>query len=251
MRLKTEYNSLQIALNKRVSHGFLLKGAYTLSKAMNESERRRPGHADVQHAERARSQLGAGRLRPAAQLPVGLRVSAAVAEHRNGYANAAQAIVRGLAVERRLRRVQRQSVHDDGAAARSVNTPSNQQTADLTGTYNITDKIGSAGAWFDTTAFAQPTGVRFGNTGRNQFYGPGGWNLDLRCSAVVPDGWPEAARGPDRRPATSSTSRSSPTRRATSRPARSDRSPASRADGALTNAAYTERSVVLGLRFTF
>ena len=69
-----------------------------------------------------------------------------------------------------------------------VNTPSNQQTADLVGTYNITDKIGSAGAWFDTTAFAQPTGVRFGNTGRNQFYGPGGWNLDLGVQRSFPVG---------------------------------------------------------------
>ena len=49
-----------------------------------------------------------------------------------------------------------------------------RRLADLVGTYNVTGKIGAAGAWFDTTAFAQPTGVRFGNTGRNQFYGPGG-----------------------------------------------------------------------------
>jgi hypothetical protein len=30
-----------------------------------------------------------------------------------------------------------------------------------------------------TNSFAQPTGVRFGNTGRNQFYGPGAWTADL------------------------------------------------------------------------
>ena len=35
-RLKTRYNSMQVALNKRMSHGFLFKGAYTLAKAMNE-----------------------------------------------------------------------------------------------------------------------------------------------------------------------------------------------------------------------
>jgi hypothetical protein len=61
----------------------------------------------------------------------------------------------------------------------SINTPSNQQTADLNGSYTITDKIGASGAWFDATQFTQPTGVRFGNTGRNQFYGPGGNTLDL------------------------------------------------------------------------
>ena len=41
----------------------------------------------------------------------------------------------------------------------------------------LQNNIGAAGKWFDTTAFAQPTGVRFGNTGRNQFYGPGGSSL--------------------------------------------------------------------------
>jgi hypothetical protein len=36
-RLKTRYNSMQVALNKRMSHGFSFKGAYTLAKAMNEA----------------------------------------------------------------------------------------------------------------------------------------------------------------------------------------------------------------------
>ena len=92
-RLKTQYNSLQIALNKPFTHGLLLKGAYTLSKAMNESERRRPGDADVEHAQRTRSQLGAGRLRSPAQLAAGIRVSARRGRPRTATANVAQAIV--------------------------------------------------------------------------------------------------------------------------------------------------------------
>ncbi len=59
---------------------------------------------------------------------------------------------------------------------------------DLVGTYNVTGDVGAAGAWFDTAAFAQPTGVRFGNTGRNQFYGPGGYNLDFSIFRVFPVG---------------------------------------------------------------
>ena len=38
------------------------------------------------------------------------------------------------------------------------------------------------------SAFAQPTGVRFGNTTRNQFYGPGGFNLDLSAFRSFPVG---------------------------------------------------------------
>ena len=74
------------------------------------------------------------------------------------------------------------------ASGTSLNTPSNTQTADLNGTFTDTGKIGAAGTWFDTTAFGQPTGVRFGNTGRNQFRGPGGWNLDFSLFRSFPIG---------------------------------------------------------------
>jgi len=52
----------------------------------------------------------------------------------------------------------------------------------------VTGDIGAAGPWFDITQFAQPTGVRFGNTGRNQFRGPGGWNLDFSVFRAFPIG---------------------------------------------------------------
>jgi hypothetical protein len=74
------------------------------------------------------------------------------------------------------------------ASGNALNTPSNQQTADLTGTFDVLGNIGASGRWFDTSAFAQPTGVRFGNTGRNQFYGPGGWNLDFSLFRSFPVG---------------------------------------------------------------
>jgi hypothetical protein len=77
----------------------------------------------------------------------------------------------------------------------SLNTPSNNagntgnaNLADLVGSYNTNGNVGNEGAWFDTSAFAQPTGVRFGNTSRNQFYGPGGFNLDLSAFRSFPMG---------------------------------------------------------------
>ena len=42
--------------------------------------------------------------------------------------------------------------------------------------------------WFDTTVFTQPTGVTFGNTGRNQFRGPGAWNVDFALFRTFPVG---------------------------------------------------------------
>ena len=66
--------------------------------------------------------------------------------------------------------------------------PGNPQTANLNGYYNVLDKHGSAGTYFDTCVFSQPQGVVFGNTGRNQFRGPGAWNIDFSLFRAFPIG---------------------------------------------------------------
>ena len=48
------------------------------------------------------------------------------------------------------------------------------------------DEHGSAGTYFDTSVFSQPQGATFGNTGRNQFRGPGAWNLDFSLFRAFP-----------------------------------------------------------------
>jgi hypothetical protein len=60
----------------------------------------------------------------------------------------------------------------------NLNTPGTTQTANRTGPYTVSHKIGSANKWFDTSAFTTPAGCTVspcdaGNTGRNQFRGPG------------------------------------------------------------------------------
>ncbi|MBB5339404.1 TonB-dependent receptor [Tunturiibacter gelidoferens] len=73
------------------------------------------------------------------------------------------------------------SVLTNGA---NLNTPGTSQTANLTGTYHVTHQVGANAHWFDPTAFSVPSGcptnttctpenVGAGNTGRNQFRGPG------------------------------------------------------------------------------
>ena len=74
------------------------------------------------------------------------------------------------------------------ASATSLNTPSNRQTPNVVGSWNVTGNIAPNGTWLDTSAFALPTGVAFGNVGRNQFYGPGGNNLDLSVFRTFPMG---------------------------------------------------------------
>jgi hypothetical protein len=66
------------------------------------------------------------------------------------------------------------------ASGSSLNMPGNLQTADLVNpNVRRLGFVGSDGTFFDTTAFARPTGARFGNVGRNSMRGPGTVNTDL------------------------------------------------------------------------
>ena len=72
------------------------------------------------------------------------------------------------------------SVYANGG---SLNTPGTAQLANLSGTYKVLGGLGPNNPWLDVSAFSQPGGcpttgcsasnVQLGNTGRNQFRGPG------------------------------------------------------------------------------
>ena len=75
------------------------------------------------------------------------------------------------------------------ASGADLNMPGgNMQTANLNGSYNVIGDKGDAGFYFDPTAFSQPTGTSLGNTGRNQFRGPGYWNVDASLFRAFPIG---------------------------------------------------------------
>lgn len=185
-RLKTRYNSLQVALNKPFTHGLMFKGAYTLSKAMNESDN--DGRATLSWntpSETYRNWAPAGFDRRhnftigfAYQLPL---------QSNGSYGNPVKLVFQDWQVNGVFAAFSG-TPFTVSASGTSLNTPSNSQTADLVGTFTILDNIGSTGRWFDTAAFGQPTGVRFGNTGRNQFYGPGGYTLDFSVFRSFPMG---------------------------------------------------------------
>jgi hypothetical protein len=64
-------------------------------------------------------------------------------------------------------------IEDIAASGSSLNTPGEQQTANQVGPVSYPKGINVGNPWFSTTSFTQPTGVAFGNTGRNLFSGPG------------------------------------------------------------------------------
>ena len=247
-RLKTRYNSLQVAFNKRMSHGFMFKGAYTLCKAMNENDNDGRATLALQHAERAERNWAPAGFDRRHNFQMGF-VYRCRGEATNGYGNVVKAVVSDWQMNGVFGAFSGNAVHDDGSGT-LVNTPSNQQTADLVGDFNVTDKIGAAGAWFDTTAFAQPTGVRFGNTGRNQFYGPGGLEPRPAVFRSFPMGGQRRLEA--RIKAGNILNKpvfANPQNNITS--GTFGQITGIAGGTALTNAAYTERSVVLGLRFTY
>src|SRR5439155_248856 len=60
----------------------------------------------------------------------------------------------------------------------TLNLPGSTQTADLVAPVKILHGINLGNPWFDTSSFAQPVGVRFGSTGRNIMTGPGTFGLN-------------------------------------------------------------------------
>jgi hypothetical protein len=65
----------------------------------------------------------------------------------------------------------------------SLNTPGAAQTADQVAPVTILHGINTVakggGPWFSQASMVQPTGVRFGSSGRNTLSGPGFFNADL------------------------------------------------------------------------
>jgi Carboxypeptidase regulatory-like domain/TonB dependent receptor len=175
-RLDTRYNSLQVALNKAFTKGFMFKGAYTLSKSMNESDNDgRTGLSWEHPLEQHRNWALAGFDRThnfqigfAYQLPW---------QSTGSYESLTKAIFGDWQLNGTVGAFSG-TPYSITASGTAYNTPGTMQTANLTGSYNTTGSVGASGLYFDTTQFAQPGAVQ-GNTGRNQFRGPGAWNADL------------------------------------------------------------------------
>jgi hypothetical protein len=184
--LETRYHSMQLAVNRPFTHGLMLKGAYTLSKAENEGDQdgrqtliwNHPTQLDRNFALAGFDRTHNLQLGFLYQLPW---------QSATGYNNIGKAIVSDWQLNGVFGAWSGTpfTVVGNGAV---VNTPNNQQTADLVGEIRKTGNIGSAGTYYDPTAWAQPQGVRFGNTGRNSVRGPGAWNVDLGVFRAFPMG---------------------------------------------------------------
>ena len=179
-RTHSIYHALQATLNRRFKDGLLLKSAYTWSKAIDEAPysdwtEYRYNAAIVFDRNRALAdhdiphnfQLGA-----LYELPFGKQKKWATSGLSSTIFGGWQ--LNGIFAAYSGR------PFNLTASGSSLNMPGNQQTPDqIKENVEIFGKVGSDGTYFDTTAFARVTEVRFGNVGRNSMRGPGVANLDL------------------------------------------------------------------------
>jgi hypothetical protein len=186
-QFSANYHALQVAINRRFSNGFFIKGAYTFSKAINMTDD--TGWAGLTFnspSQRARNRALAGYDIPhnfniggAYELPFG-KGKKWVSDGPGA------ALLGGWQLSTIYSAVQGRpfTVTADAGSCQCVN--GGAQTPDLISNVNKKGGIGTTvigGAdqtFFDPSAFRLVTGTpRFGTAGRNILRGPGYANLDV------------------------------------------------------------------------
>jgi hypothetical protein len=170
-----------VAFNRRSANGLTLKGAYTYSKAINWTDEDgwtgtiMWNYAPVFSRNRALAGYDIPQTLQTGfvyELPAG-----------KGRKFATSGVTRWVLGDWQLNGVfaaYNGRPFSVTAAAGALNAPGNTQTPDQV--KPAVEKLGGIGPgqpFFDPSAFAAPTGVRFGSVGRNILRGPGTVNLDL------------------------------------------------------------------------
>jgi hypothetical protein len=179
-RTHSTYHSFQATINRRLAGGLFLKGAYTYSHAIDMAN-----YGDwTAFSWNAASVFYRNRASAANNIPhmfqLGYVYEVPFGSNKKW---ATSGVSRALLGDWQFNGVfaayqGRQYMLSASGAA--LNMPGNAQTPDQVKTDVATlGLVGDDGTWFDTTAFARPTGVRFGTVGRNTMRGPGVVNMDL------------------------------------------------------------------------
>jgi len=191
-RTKSRYNALQVALNRPFKNGLLLKGAYTLSKAQNETDD--DGWATLMYSN-----------------PIVLDKNFALAGYDRTHVFQ-MGFVYELPLAKESKSVLGSIVKNwqlNGIASAYSGTPFSVTGTNPTlncpgcgnGTFTLINvqgdpsPSGTAGSatdpWYDKSLFSQPTGLDrngFGTSLRNQFRTPAVWNVDLGLFRSFPMG---------------------------------------------------------------
>ncbi|MEZ5401243.1 MAG: TonB-dependent receptor [Bryobacteraceae bacterium] len=177
--LNANYHSLQIAMNRAVSRGLMLKGAYTFSKAINMTDDdgwagvtwNSPEVFDRNRARAGYDQTHIFQMGFVYDLPVGKGQKFDLGTVANYAIGGWQ--VSGIAAMFTGR------PFGVGASGASLNAAGNGQTADQVGAVTRLGGYGPGQPYYNPSAFAPVTAARFGTSGRNILDAPGVRNLDL------------------------------------------------------------------------
>lgn len=179
----TNYNSLQVKLDRRFSGGFQMTTAYTYSKAIDYSQDN-GGYMFYINAARSRARADFDRRHMFNQsyiweLPFG---------KGKPYVTSGfwAQVLGGWQVSGMLTVMSGQALNITASAA-TLNAPVNMNTPNyvgsgslpVTGDINFRATGANQATWFDTRVFQAAPSNTFGNVGRNAFTGPGFFNVDL------------------------------------------------------------------------
>jgi len=182
-RTKRRYNALQMAINRPFRNGLLLKGAYTWSKAMDETDDdgwvtldwSQPSQLSRNYAlagyDRTHN-LSMGFLYDLPFMKADTGVLPALVQ--NWQVNGIFQIYSGTPF----------SINGDNTA---LNQRQGRQTIQQIAEIRRVGPAGPNAVYYDPTSFAQP-GNQWGNTGRNFLRGPSNYNLDLGIFRGFPIG---------------------------------------------------------------
>ena len=179
-RTHSTYHSLQATINRRLTSGLFLKGAYTYSHAIDMAN-----YGDwTQFSWNAYSVFGRNRASAANNIPhtfqLGYVYEVPFGKNKQWLTTGAASKILGDWQFNGLFAAYEGRQYMLSASGAALNMPGNAQTPDqVKTTVAALGKVGDDGTWFDTTAFARPTGARFGTVGRNTMRGPGVVNMDL------------------------------------------------------------------------
>lgn len=186
--LSSEYNSLQVTVDRQFANGLMLKGSYTWAHAIDylddDAGSSQSGvswnWAPVFQRNRASAgwdQRQTFQLGWVYALPFG---------PGKKYVNSG--IGSKILGDWQLSGIE--ACHTGtpltiGAPGTSLDAPDNLQTADqVMASVPFLGGVGPGARWYDPAAFAAVTTQRFGTSGRNILAGPGLWNTDLSISRI-------------------------------------------------------------------
>ena len=177
--LSANYHSLQASLNRQFKNGFMVKGAYTWSKAIDWTDD--DGWAglswnDPSILRRNRAQAGYNtpqifQMSYIYELPFG-------SGKRFANSGTASKIAGGWQTSGIFSAVSGQPFQLTASGA-SLNAVDQLQTPDQVGPIKKLGGVGSGNPFYDPSAFVPVTDVRYGTVGRNSLRGPSSINFDF------------------------------------------------------------------------